>query len=178
MIPNATLKDDSQLLALLRSSKYRMCPEKGRTVSAAVKNSAEDSPPRAISGHYSRRPMFLIQFYPSRKKRARTADFSCPTTLIKRREMAIGRVGIPLHAESVVPVGVVALAENLAPAIFFRPACRTSVARSQYRLGIAFDGLRDKRRLAIAPSRLGSPAYVISAALYTHSLNVSSPAAL
>src|SRR5436305_12902562 len=68
--------------------------------------------------------MFLIQFYPSRKKRARTADFSCPTTLIKPRQIAIGRSGSPLHAESVAPTGVVALPENLASAIFFRRVCR------------------------------------------------------
>ena len=74
-----------------------------------MENSAEDSPRRASSGHYSRRPVFLIQFYPSRKKRASTADFSYPITLIKPREIAIGRAGSPLHAESVAPTGVVAL---------------------------------------------------------------------
>jgi len=50
-----------------------MCAEKVGTVSAAVKNPAEDSPRRASFGHYSRPPVFLIQFYPSRKKRASTA---------------------------------------------------------------------------------------------------------
>src|SRR6266576_749490 len=90
-----------------------MCPEKVGTVSVPVKNSAEDSPPRASSGHYSRPPVFLIQFYPSRKKRASAADFSCPITLIKPPQIATGRAGSPLHAGSVAPTGVVALPEYL-----------------------------------------------------------------
>jgi hypothetical protein len=57
--------------------------------------------------------VFLIQFYPSRKKRASTADFSYPITLIKPREIAIVRAGSPLHAESAAPTGVVALPEYL-----------------------------------------------------------------
>jgi hypothetical protein len=78
-----------------------MCPEKVGAVLTAVKNSAEDSPRRASSGHYSRPHVFLIQFYPSRKKRASTADFSYPITLIKPGEIAIGGAGSPLHAASV-----------------------------------------------------------------------------
>ena len=92
MIPNATLKDDSQLLTRLRSSKERMCPERAGIVSAPLKNSAEDPPRRASSGHYSRRPVFLFQFYPSRKKRASTADFSYPITLNKPgKSPSVGR---------------------------------------------------------------------------------------
>jgi len=43
VITSAVPKDDSKLRARLRSSKFRMCAERVRTVSATVENSDEDS---------------------------------------------------------------------------------------------------------------------------------------
>jgi hypothetical protein len=73
-----------------------MCPQKVGTVSAAVKNSAEDSPQRASVGRYTISPRD-----PGRGVRM---DLK-----ISNKEAGMpGRAGSPLHAESATPTGMVA----------------------------------------------------------------------